>query len=73
MSFAQFMQMAGYLLNVIGIVVCLLGLSLARRPSRRTLGYCIAGLGFLIAASPLFAQLFGLIPPPMSASTLPPG
>lgn len=73
MSFAQFMEMAGYLLNVIGIVICLAGLTLARRPSRRTLGYLIAGLGFLIAASPLFAQLFGLLPSPTPTSALPPG
>ncbi|MGC3874009.1 hypothetical protein ACPF7Z_12145 [Halomonas sp. GXIMD04776] len=73
MSFAQFMEMAGYLLNIIGIVTCLAGLTLTRRPSRRTLGYLIAGLGFLIAASPLLAQLFGLVPPPAPVTTLPPG
>lgn len=63
MTLGQFMQMAGYLFNIVGIVVCLVGLTLARRPNNRTMGYVIAGLGFLIAATPLLAQLFGLIEP----------
>lgn len=63
MTLGHFMQMAGYLFNIIGIVVCLAGLTLARRPSRRVIGYAIAVLGFLIAASPLLAQLFGVIEP----------
>ena len=73
MSLAQLMPMAGYLLNILGIVTCLVGLTLARRPARRTLGYAIALLGFVIAASPLLAQLFGLVPPPAPAPVPLPG
>ncbi|SHF01625.1 hypothetical protein SAMN02745148_01613 [Modicisalibacter ilicicola DSM 19980] len=73
MSLAQFLEMAGYLLNVLGIVTCLAGLTLARHPSRRPLGYALAGLGFLLAASPLLAQLLGLVPPPAMAPTPLPG
>lgn len=61
MTIGPFLGMASYLFNILGIVVCLVGLTLARRPHRRRVGYAMAVLGFLIAASPLLAQLFGLI------------
>ncbi|MEC9484141.1 MAG: hypothetical protein UMU75_12610 [Halomonas sp.] len=63
MTFAQTLGIAGYLFNVLGIVVCLVGLHLARQPSRRLLGRGLAVLGFLIAATPLLLQLFGIVEP----------
>jgi len=51
-------------LHTLGLVICLVGLTIARQPSRKRLGQLLAGLGFLIAASPMFGQLAGVIPPP---------
>ena len=72
MTLAQILAMAGYLLNIIGIIVCLAGLHLARRLSRRNRGRALAVLGFLIAASPLLLQLFGLVDPATPVSSRPP-
>lgn len=58
---SQVLDMASYLFNILGIVVCLVGLTLAKRVERRPLGLSLAVLGFLIAASPLFTRLFGLV------------
>ena len=73
MTFTQLFAMAGYVFNIIGIIVCLVGLHLARRPTRRGLGRGLAVLGVLIAASPLLLQLFGIVEPasPVSPSVLP--
>lgn len=51
-------------LHSLGLVTCLVGLTVARQPRRRRLGQLLAGLGFLIAASPMLGQLTGVIPPP---------
>ncbi|GHB05163.1 hypothetical protein [Modicisalibacter luteus] len=72
MTLAQILAMAGYLFNLIGIIVCLVGLHLARRPSHRVLGRLLAVLGFLIAASPLLLQLFGFVDPATPVSPPPP-
>ncbi|MGM0535608.1 MAG: hypothetical protein ACQER5_05975 [Pseudomonadota bacterium] len=59
----ELLQMLGYALNILGLLVCIGGLTLARRPDRRLLGGGLAVLGFLIAASPVLVQLLGLIDP----------
>ncbi|WP_458527102.1 hypothetical protein [Onishia taeanensis] len=51
-------------LHSLGLVTCLVGLTMARQPRRKRLGQALAGIGFLIAASPMFGQLAGVIPPP---------
>lgn len=66
MTIGQSMEMVSYLFNIIGIITCLVGLTLAQRTSR-PLGYSIAVIGFLIAASPLLAQLLGFIEPSATA------
>ncbi|APX93978.1 hypothetical protein BWR19_14125 [Halomonas sp. 1513] len=57
MATQEMLEMSLFVFNLVGLVVCLVGLSLTRR--RRTLGYTIAVLGFLIAATPMLAQLVG--------------
>ncbi len=59
----ELLQMLGYALNILGLLVCIGGLTLARRPERRLLGGSLAALGFLIAASPVLVQLLGLVDP----------
>ncbi|MDR5904994.1 hypothetical protein [Franzmannia qiaohouensis] len=59
MATQELLEMSLFVFNLVGLVVCLVGLSLARRRRRRPLGYGIAVLGFLIAAIPMLAQLFG--------------
>ncbi len=60
MSPQHFMEMASFTLNLVGMVVCIGGLTLAHRTRHRLPGYLLAGSGFLIAASPLFyAMLAG--------------
>jgi hypothetical protein len=71
MSAYQLLQMLSYAFHFIGLVVCILGLTLARRPAYRWLGRGLAVLGFLIAISPLLAQLFGLVEP-VPVGSLPP-
>lgn len=56
MSPQDTLEMATFLFNLLGLVICLLGLTLARR--RRLLGYGIAVAGFVIAAGPMLVQLF---------------
>lgn len=43
--------------NLIGMLICILGLTLAQKMSRRWPGYVIAVIGFLVATMPLFYQL----------------
>lgn len=50
-------SMLNYTLHIIGLVVCLLGLTLLNR-GRRWPGRLLAGGGFLLAASP---TLYGLL------------
>lgn len=57
MATQELLEMSLFVFNLVGLVVCLIGLSLARRSRRRALGYGIAILGFLIAATPMLAQL----------------
>ncbi|KGE78306.1 hypothetical protein [Halomonas salina] len=63
MTAYQLMSMLGYAFNIVGLLVCLGGLSLARRPRHRWLGRLLAVAGFAIAATPLLAQLFGWAEP----------
>lgn len=63
MTFSQMLPMLGYVFNLIGIVVCICGLTLARNPHRRPLGVALVILGFLIAASPMILQLVGVLSP----------
>lgn len=65
-------QMLGYAFNLLGLLVCIGGLTLARRERHRRLGYGLAVLGFLIAAAPLLAQLFGLVEPVPVGAVPPP-
>ena len=71
MTTYELMQMLGYVFNILGLLVCIGGLTLARRPERRLLGGSLAVLGFVIAATPVLLQLFGLVEP-IPASALPP-
>lgn len=57
MSPAHFMEMATFTLNLLGLLICLAGLTLAHRTRHRVPGYALAGVGFLVAASPLLYQM----------------
>ncbi|MBD3895767.1 hypothetical protein IEI94_07865 [Halomonas sp. ML-15] len=59
MATQELLEMSLFAFNLVGLVVCLIGLTLARRRQRRVLGYSIAVLGFVIAAAPMLSQLFG--------------
>ncbi|ATH78216.1 MULTISPECIES: hypothetical protein [Halomonadaceae] len=43
--------------NLVGMVVCIVGLTLAQKMSRKWPGYVIAVIGFQIATMPMFYQL----------------
>lgn len=58
MSPQHFMEMASFTLNLIGMIVCIGGLTLAKRTRHQIAGYLLAGAGFMIAASPLFYAFF---------------
>ncbi|WP_444678150.1 hypothetical protein [Halomonas sp. E19] len=47
-----------FVFNLVGLVICLVGLTLAQRMTRRWPGYALAVAGFLIAALPLWMRLF---------------
>lgn len=66
MTAYQLLPMLSYLFNIIGIALCIAGLTLARNRRRRVIGGLIAVIGFLIAASPMLVQLLGLVEPPPS-------
>jgi MFS superfamily sulfate permease-like transporter len=51
------LEAATLVFNLIGMVVCLVGLTLAQKMSRRWPGYVIAVIGFQIATMPLCYQL----------------
>ncbi|WP_043527324.1 hypothetical protein [Litchfieldella xinjiangensis] len=59
----EVLYMSRFAFNVVGLIVCILGLSLARHPRRRSLGYGIAVLGFFIAGLPMLLHLFGFVTP----------
>lgn len=71
MTTYDLLQMLGYVFNIIGLLVCIGGLTLARRPDRRLLGRSLAVLGFVIAAAPVLVQLLGLVEP-VPVGALPP-
>ncbi|MDN3522506.1 hypothetical protein [Halomonas ramblicola] len=54
-------SMLNYALHVVGLLVCLAGLTLARGERHRAAGRLLAGAGFLIAASP---TLYALVATP---------
>ncbi len=58
MSPQHFLEMTSFTFNLIGIVVCIAGLTLAHRTRHRIPGYFLAGMGFVIAAIPHFYPLF---------------
>ncbi len=58
MSPQHFMEMASFTFNLVGMVVCIGGLTLAHRTRHRLPGYLLAGAGFVIAASPLLYTMF---------------
>jgi glucose dehydrogenase len=49
-----------FVFNLIGLVICIAGLTLAQRRGKhqqtRWPGYILAGLGFLVATTPLWIQ-----------------
>ncbi|MCE8015863.1 hypothetical protein HOP62_07210 [Halomonas sp. MCCC 1A17488] len=45
-----------FVFNLVGLVICLVGLTLAQRLEKRWPGYVLAGLGFFIATIPIWAQ-----------------
>lgn len=53
----QWLEAATLAFNLIGMVVCLVGLTLAQKMTRRWPGYLLAGVGFLIAMLPVLSQL----------------
>ncbi|MCL7940637.1 hypothetical protein M8009_10050 [Halomonas sp. ATCH28] len=71
MTTYDLLQMLGYVFNILGLLVCIGGLTLARRPDRRLLGRSLAVLGFVIAAAPVLVQLLGLVEP-VPVGALPP-
>ncbi|WP_027967199.1 hypothetical protein [Halomonas halocynthiae] len=71
MNFNQLLPMLGYIFNIIGIVLCIVGLTIAREPHRRILGSVLVVLGFLVAASPMLMQIIGIFAPSASG-LLPP-
>lgn len=53
----QWLEAATLAFNLIGMVVCLFGLTLAQKMTRRWPGYTLAGVGFFIATLPMLSQL----------------
>ena len=51
------MEAATLAFNLIGMVVCLVGLTLAQKMQRRWPGYSLAVVGFIIATLPMLSQL----------------
>lgn len=51
------LEAATLVFNLIGMLVCLVGLTLAQKMTRRWPGYTIAVIGFQIATLPMFYQL----------------
>ena len=53
----QWLEAATLAFNLIGMVVCLVGLTLAQKMPGCWPGYTLAGVGFLIATLPMLSQL----------------
>lgn len=51
------LETATLMFNLIGMLICILGLTMAQKMTRRWPGYVIAVIGFLVATMPLFYQL----------------
>ncbi|MYL22573.1 hypothetical protein [Vreelandella massiliensis] len=51
------LEAATLVFNLIGMLICILGLTLAQKMTLRWPGYVIAVIGFLVATMPLFYQL----------------
>ncbi len=48
--------MLTFIFNFVGLAICLLGLTLAKRMSKRWPGYSLAVLGFCVATIPIWGQ-----------------
>ncbi|WP_111412543.1 hypothetical protein [Billgrantia lactosivorans] len=48
--------MFAFVFNLVGLVICLVGLTLAQRLEKRWPGHALAGLGFLVATIPIWGQ-----------------
>lgn len=59
MTAFELLQMLGYVFNILGLLICIGGLTLARRPEQRVLGRGLAVLGFVIAATPCCCSCSG--------------
>ncbi|TFH86411.1 hypothetical protein EQG41_12220 [Billgrantia azerbaijanica] len=58
MPLVPLLEMLTIPFNLLGLVICLVGLTMAQRREPRWPWYGLAGLGFLVAATPtLLAQL----------------
>ncbi|KJZ14076.1 MULTISPECIES: hypothetical protein [Halomonas] len=69
MTSFELLRSLAVVFHLTGLLVCLLGLHLARHPQRRWPGRALALCGFIIAATPTLLQLFGIIEPvPISAA-----
>lgn len=64
MTAYEVLEMSRFAFNILGLIVCLIGLTLVKYRRRKVLGGSVAVLGFLIAAAPMLLQLFGLVSPP---------
>lgn len=51
------LEAATIVFNLVGMVVCIAGLTLAKKMSRKWPGYVMAVIGFQIATMPMFYQL----------------
>lgn len=57
MDSQQWLEAATFAFNLIGMVVCLIGLTLAQKMQRRWPGYSVAVIGFIIATLPMLSQV----------------
>ncbi|EWG99806.1 hypothetical protein [Halomonas sp. BC04] len=62
MSPQELIEMFTLVFNLIGLVICLVGLTLAQRMRHRWPGYVLAVAGFLVAALPLFYKMLATVP-----------
>jgi MFS superfamily sulfate permease-like transporter len=51
------LEAATLVFNLTGMLICILGLTMAQKMTRRWPGYVIAVIGFLVATMPMFYQL----------------
>ncbi|RCV89772.1 hypothetical protein [Billgrantia montanilacus] len=58
MSPQELIEMFTLVFNLIGLAICLVGLTLAQRMRHRWPGYAMAVAGFLVAALPLFYKMW---------------